>query len=305
MFAFIAHGGEVLDMVSENGGLKLFRLFGVNVYLHWTWAVAAYFMIKLRTPAYEQAGVKPYWAALEYCTLFGIVLMHEFGHALACKSVGGKADLIVLWPLGGVAFVSPPHRPGAVLWSIFAGPLVNIILAPITIAAAYFGPDSGGLSLFLYNIAQVNILLLIFNLMPIFPLDGGQILQSLLWFFMSYERSLMIVSVIGLLGGAALMLFAVTQHESWYIIMAGFIILQAWRGFTISREIFAQARSMRPVSPQRPGGKPSASKAGNSTTHRITTETFDEALRRERFGGSASQRDNPIPPPLPPDRPGE
>ena len=301
-------------MVSQNGGLKLFRLFGVNVYLHWTWAVAAYFMIKLRTPAYEQAGVKPYWAALEYCALFGIVLMHEFGHALACKSVGGKADLIVLWPLGGVAFVSPPHRPGAVLWSIFAGPLVNIILAPITIAAAYYGPDSGGLSIFLYHLAEINILLLIFNLMPVFPLDGGQILQSLLWFFMRYELSLMIVSIIGLMGGIALAGLAFydwqtsTQPNSaqhtFTFIMAGFIILQAWRGFTISRQIFGQARPMRPV-PRQAGNKASASVPADSTTHRITTETFDEALRRERFGKSASQHHNPVPPPLPPDRPGE
>ena len=304
VFAFIAHDGEVLDMVSQNGGLKLFRLFGVDVYLHWTWAVAAYFMIKLRYPAYEHEGASTYWAAVEYCALFGIVLMHEFGHALACKSVGGQADLIVLWPLGGVAFVSPPHRPGAVLWSIFAGPLVNIILVPITIAAAYYGPDSGGVALFLYNIAAVNILLLVFNLMPIFPLDGGQILQSLLWFFMPYERSLMIVSIIGLMGGAALMLFAVSQHELWYIVMAGFIIMQAWRGFTISRQIFGQAKPMRPV-PRQPGDKPPASVPADTTTHRITTETFDEALRRERFGKSASQHHNPVPPPLPPDRPGE
>ena len=291
-------------MVSQNGGLKLFRLFGVNVYLHWTWAVAAYFLIKLRYPAYEHEGASTYWAALEYCTLFGIVLMHEFGHALACKSVGGQADLIVLWPLGGVAFVSPPHRPGAVLWSIFAGPMVNIILVPITMAAVHFGPDTGGLALFLYNIAVVNILLLVFNLMPIFPLDGGQILQSLLWFFMPYERSLMIVSIIGLMGGAALMLFAVTQRELWYIVMAAFIIMQAWRGFTISRQIFAQARPMRPVQ-RRAGGKTPASAPADSTTHRITTETFDEALRRERFGKAASQHHNPVPPPLPPDRPGE
>ena len=305
-------------MVSQNGGLKLFRLFGVNVYLHWTWAVAAYFMIKLRTPAYEQAGVSTYWAAVEYCALFGIVLMHEFGHALACKSVGGKADLIVLWPLGGVAFVSPPHRPGAVLWSIFAGPLVNILLVPITFAALYFlcGPDAlsnfvyhlasgpDGLSIFLCHILELNILLLIFNLMPIFPLDGGQILQSLLWFFMSYERSLMIVSVIGLAGGIALAGLALYAQQTWTVIMAGFIIMQAWRGFTISRQIFGQARPMRPV-PRQPGGKSSASVPADSITHRITTETFDEALRRERFGKSASQHHNPLPPPLPPDRPGE
>jgi Zn-dependent protease len=306
-------------MVSQNGALKLFRLFGIDVYLHWTWAVAAYFMIQRRTPAYAEVGASTYWAALEYCTLFAIVLMHEFGHALACKSVGGKANLIVLWPLGGVAFVSPPHRPGAVLWSIFAGPMVNMILVPITFAAVYFAggadvlqnflfhlePGTNGLSIFLCHILELNILLLIFNLMPIFPLDGGQILQSLFWFFLSYERSLMIVSIIGLMGGLALAGLALMARDIWIVIMAAFIIMQAWRGFTISRQIFAEARSGRAVPPPLPSGKSAPPVPADATTHRIVTETFDEALRRERFGASAAQRHNPVPPPLPTDRPGE
>lgn len=302
-------------MVSQNGALKLFRLFGIDVYLHWTWAMAAYFMIQLRYPAYAGLHRGAVWATLEYCTLFGIVLMHEFGHALACKSVGGKANLIVLWPLGGVAFVSPPHRPGAVLWSIFAGPMINIILVPITIAAVHFGPDAGGFAIFLKHLAEINAWLLIFNLMPIFPLDGGQIVQSLLWFFVRYELSLMIVSIIGLMGGIALagLAFYIWQAspdersagDTFMFVMAGFIILQAWRGFTISRQIFAQAKSARPVPPPLPGGRSPARVPADAVTHRIVTETFDEALRRERFGASAAQRHNPVPPPLPTDRPGE
>ena len=68
---------------------------------------------------------------LEYLALFFIVMLHEFGHALACRQVGGTANQIVLWPLGGVAYVDPPPRPGATLWSIAAGPLVNVALLPI------------------------------------------------------------------------------------------------------------------------------------------------------------------------------
>ena len=56
---------------------------------------------------------------------------HEFGHALACRQVGGSANQIILWPLGGVAYVNPPQRPGATLWSIAAGPLVNVALLPV------------------------------------------------------------------------------------------------------------------------------------------------------------------------------
>ena len=59
------------------------------------------------------------------------MLTHEFGHQLACRSVGGQTHDIVLWPLGGVAYVTPPQRPGAQLWSIAAGPLVNVVLVPV------------------------------------------------------------------------------------------------------------------------------------------------------------------------------
>ena len=78
------------------------------------------------TERYSSIG----WNVAEYLALFLIVTIHEFGHALACRQVGGQANQIVLWPLGGVAYVNPPQRPGATLWSIAAGPLVNVVLAP-------------------------------------------------------------------------------------------------------------------------------------------------------------------------------
>jgi len=55
-----------------------------------------------------------------------IVLLHEFGQRDGLPAGGGTANRIVLWPLGGVAYVDPPQRPGAMLWSITAGPLVNV-----------------------------------------------------------------------------------------------------------------------------------------------------------------------------------
>ena len=62
---------------------------------------------------------------------------------MACRQVGGTADHILLWPFGGVAYVNPPQRPGAMLWSIAAGPLVNVALAPVFIGAVYAGSVSG------------------------------------------------------------------------------------------------------------------------------------------------------------------
>lgn len=103
------------------GSLPLFRIAGIQVYLHWTWLVVAYLEIVSRVNKYQSMT----WSVIEYLTLFGIVLLHEFGHALACRQVGGQANRIMLWPLRGVAFVQPPPRPGALLWSIAAGPLVK------------------------------------------------------------------------------------------------------------------------------------------------------------------------------------
>src|SRR5882724_11388986 len=113
--------------MNMRGAIRLFRLFGIDVFLHWSWLIVGAIEIQHRRGEYSSV----FWNILEYVSLFGIVLMHEFGHALACKSVGGIANQIVLWPLGGIAFVQPPHRPGAYLWSIAAGPLVNVVLVPV------------------------------------------------------------------------------------------------------------------------------------------------------------------------------
>src|SRR5438105_9608013 len=111
----------------RQGTIRLFRLAGVDVFLHWSWFLVAAFEISGRAGTYSSVT----WNVLEYLCLFLIVMLHEYGHALACRQVGGKADQIVLWPMGGVAYVDPPPRPGATLWSIVAGPLVNVVLMPL------------------------------------------------------------------------------------------------------------------------------------------------------------------------------
>src|SRR5437773_12012084 len=127
---------------TRQGSVRLFQFAGINVFLHWSWFLVAVFEINGSTRRYSSLT----WNVIEYLSLFLIVMLHEFGHALACRQVGGRADTIVLWPLGGVAYVSPPPRPGAVLWSIVAGPLVNVILIPVTFLpflAFYQGNQAG------------------------------------------------------------------------------------------------------------------------------------------------------------------
>src|SRR5437667_156846 len=118
---------------TRQGSFHLFRFAGIDIYLHWSWFLAVYFLSQLRLGHYSSWT----WNVAEYLSLFLIVLMHECGHALACRQVGGHADQIVLWPLGGVAYVDPPPRPGATLWTIAAGPLVNVVLMPLLLTAQF------------------------------------------------------------------------------------------------------------------------------------------------------------------------
>jgi Zn-dependent protease len=221
------------------GSFPLFRIAGIQVYLHWSWFIIAYFEIVNRVNRYQSLT----WNVIEYLSLFGIVLMHEFGHALACRQVGGKADRIMLWPLGGVAFVQPPPRPGALLWSIAAGPLVNVVLVPFTATALVFASLAGwndvypDLAHFLFSITVINLGLLVFNLLPIYPLDGGQILQAVLWFFLGQARSLMVAGIIGLVGAAGFIALALWLRDQWLAILAAFVAWQAWRGFRMGSKL--------------------------------------------------------------------
>jgi len=233
-------------MPTRKGSVKLFRLLGVDVYLHWAWFVAFIYFTS-RPNAYSNYG----WSALEILSLFLIVLTHEFGHALACRSVGGTANLIVLWPLGGVAYVNPPQRPGAQLWSIAAGPLVNVALAPALIGLVVAGKKLGwngdfpDAYLLLRNVAIINTVLLVFNLMPVYPLDGGQILRSLLWFPFGRANSLMAASIIGFIGVAGLILLAIFSENWWLGFMAAFILLNCWGGLMQARVLAKVAKIPR------------------------------------------------------------
>ena len=85
---------------TRQGSIRLFRFSGIDVFLHWSWFLVAAYEIQTRKGTYSSVT----WNVLEYLALFLIVMIHEFGHALACRQVGGRANQIVLWPLGGVAY---------------------------------------------------------------------------------------------------------------------------------------------------------------------------------------------------------
>src|SRR5579862_4833732 len=230
-----------------SGAIRLFRVAGIDVFLHWSWFVVAIFEINDRAGTYSSIG----WNIAEYLALFLIVMTHEFGHSLACRQVGGSANRIVLWPLGGVAFVNPPPRPGATLWSIAAGPLVNVALLPVflglvTLSRSLGWPDAQpDAYAFLQALLYIDAGLLIFNVLPIYPLDGGQILRSLLWFVLGRARSLMAATVLGFVGAAGIIYLAVQAQSLWYGIMAAFILMNCWQGWQHARELSRFERTAR------------------------------------------------------------
>jgi Zn-dependent protease len=181
--------------------IRLFRLVGIDVFLHWSWFLVALIEIQSRAGAYSSLT----WNVLEYLALFLIVVMHEFGHALACRQVGGTADQIVLWPLGGVAYVSPPPRPGAVLWSIVAGPLVNVVLIPVFLLLGAVSQSAG-----LYEAAPS---------------------------FHPFLRA--VATIIGFVGVAGLVGVAIFIRSEWLGILCVFFVLNCWRGL---RGAFEMAR---------------------------------------------------------------
>jgi Zn-dependent protease len=234
--------------LTTRGSFRLFRVAGITVFLHWSWFVVAVLQISAREDVYHA----PAWKVAEYLSLFGIVLLHEFGHALACRSVGGHAREIVLWPLGGIAYVSPPARPGAVLWSIAAGPLVNLVLILPTAGLWYFAETRGwrvhehDAYLFLQVLFSANLIIFIFNMLPIYPLDGGQILHALLWFGMGRWRSLQYVSLTGIVFGGALFLF-ILGLSAYYGGGVGSIMMGVLAVFIVFRSLvgFQHARAVR------------------------------------------------------------
>ncbi len=217
------------------------------MFLHWSWFLVAAFEIQSRKGRYSSLTGN----VAEYLALFLIVTLHEFGHALACRQVGGTANQIVLWPLGGVAYVDPPPRPGATLWSIAAGPLVNVALLPLLLVAVMLSRSLGWAHAMpdLYQLVRavllIDVVLLVFNILPIYPLDGGQILRSLLWFVLGRARSLMVAAILGLVGVTVFIGLAFWMQSVWFGAIAVFMLMNCWGGLRHAQALLRFAKLPR------------------------------------------------------------
>ena len=137
------------------------------------------------------------------------------------------------------------------LWSIAAGPLVNVALLPVLWILLSLSRSLGwpltmpDLHALLRSVFYIDLVLLVFNMLPIYPLDGGQIFRSLLWFVLGRARSLMVATVLGLIGAAGFIVFAFWTQSVWYGAMAVFMLMNCWGGLRHALELSRFAKLPR------------------------------------------------------------
>ena len=197
-----------LHFVYMGSSFKIGRAFGIDVKVHWTFLLLLAFFAYA---GYQRSGslLNALVTALVIVALFVCVVLHEFGHSLVAQRLGIEIKDITILPIGGVARLrSLPERPMDEVKIAVAGPLVNVVLAPIFFGIAILlgaspldpanilaGGDSLG-QIFAY-LGLINVALVVFNLIPAFPMDGGRVLRGLLASRLGPVRATDISSAIG------------------------------------------------------------------------------------------------------------
>ncbi len=181
--------------------IRLGTIAGIRIEMHVT------FLLALGGVAlFTSTGLKDaLHIVVALLLLFACVVLHELGHALAARRYGIRTREIILLPIGGVARLERmPEKPAQELVVALAGPAVNVVLATIfgaVLMSTGAKPEvllqtweSGGL---VANIVSFNLAMLLFNLVPAFPMDGGRVLRATLAFFMPYVRATRYASLVG------------------------------------------------------------------------------------------------------------
>jgi Zn-dependent protease len=227
--------------------LKIASVFGIAVRIHVTFLLYLAFVC---FSSYQEAGLSgAIQGGLLILILFGCVLLHEFGHAFAARAFGIRTPDITLYVIGGVARLNRiPDKPWQELIVAVAGPLVNVVIAAVLFMVMHGTTqleqveqlESPGIEL-LTKVASLNLWLLLFNLIPAFPMDGGRVLRSLLAMFIPYFRATQIAAR---LGQGLAVLFAI-----FGFIRDPFLIFIALFVFYGAQQELAMARANRPSPP--------------------------------------------------------
>ncbi len=208
---------------------NLGTISGIRIRLHWSFVllpVWIYFSSIMSGSGFAAAV-----AALVFVlAIFGCVVLHELGHALAARQFGIATRDITLLPFGGVAALERmPRNPFQELWVAVAGPLVNVVIATVVVAGLAISPAVAASSAghFLWQLAFANMVLVVFNLIPAFPMDGGRVLRSVLAMFMDYARATSIAALVGQTAAVGLGMLGLLSGNFMLILIAGFVFLAA------------------------------------------------------------------------------
>lgn len=214
------------------GSLRIARLFGIDVAIHWTFLLLVVYVVFLSSR--QQASLAGTLVALAFIGgVFTCVVLHEFGHALTARAYGIRTRHITILPIGGVAALERmPTKPGQELLVAVAGPAVNVVIAALLIAGVFlvgdlqtppnpFTQDAG----FFGMLALVNIALVLFNMLPAFPMDGGRVLRALLAFRLDYARATRVAAMVGRVMAVGLLAWGVMAGNPVLMIIAVFVYM--------------------------------------------------------------------------------
>ncbi len=209
-----------------NWSFKLGRFLGIDVFVHFTF-VLLFGFIGIAHWVVGQSLAAALWGVLFFGCLFACVLLHEYGHALMARHFGIGTRDITLLPIGGVARLERlPDKPVQELWVALAGPAVNVVIVGLlgiwlSVTGAWQSIDLLGIAEgnLLERILVANVFLVLFNLLPAFPMDGGRVVRALLAMRLEYSRATQIAAnlgrgmavvfaLLGLIGNPMLLLIA-------------------------------------------------------------------------------------------------
>jgi Zn-dependent protease/CBS domain-containing protein len=228
--------------------LNLGSIGGTAIRIHVTFLL---FLLWLCAVYYRQGGVDAAWqGTLFIAILFLCVLLHELGHVFAARRYGVTTRDVTLWPFGGIASMEQmPEKPGQELIVALAGPAVNVLIAGVLLLwlGTRFNPesltqiDNPAVSL-AAKVAGANVILVLFNMIPAFPMDGGRVLRALLAMRLSNARATELAADIGK-GFAIVFAILGIFYNPMLIIIALFIFLAA-SGEAAQAQLGAVAQGM-------------------------------------------------------------
>src|SRR3954453_3020834 len=182
---------------------KLCRVAGIPIYVHWTFVILIAWVV-IGSWLQSNDAIKALEGGGFVLALFGCVVLHELGHALAARRYGVPTADITLLPIGGVARLQRiPEHPTQELVVALAGPAVNVAIVAVLLMAGVrprVDPSDGEFLVraqFLPKLLVVNTFLVLFNLLPAFPMDGGRVLRALLAMRLEYGRATRMAASVG------------------------------------------------------------------------------------------------------------